>query len=151
MTAIATGCLCQSGLVERRDLDQLDQLDPLHQQLGNTVASMHHDRRGRVEVDQCDFDLATVARVDRARAVDDRKPHPRRQARARMDKAHHPQRDGDCDARRHQGTLPRGQLNVLRAVEVYPRVAVMSAAGQRKFGVKTDNGQTGRHGATDYS
>jgi hypothetical protein len=27
----------------------------------------------------------------------------------------------------------------------------MSAAGQREFGVETDNGQTGRHGATDYS
>jgi hypothetical protein len=26
----------------------------------------------------------------------------------------------------------------------------VGAAGQRKFGVKADNGQTGRHGATDY-
>jgi hypothetical protein len=26
----------------------------------------------------------------------------------------------------------------------------MGAVGQRKFGVETDNGQTVRHGATDY-
>jgi hypothetical protein len=26
----------------------------------------------------------------------------------------------------------------------------MRTAGQRKLGVKADNGQTGRHGATDY-
>jgi hypothetical protein len=26
----------------------------------------------------------------------------------------------------------------------------VGAAGQRKLGVKTDDGQTGRHGATDY-
>jgi hypothetical protein len=26
----------------------------------------------------------------------------------------------------------------------------MSAAGQREPGIEADNGQTGRHGATDY-
>ena len=31
-----------------------------------------------------------------------------------------------------------------------PGVAGMGAAGQREFGVEADNGQTGRHGATDY-
>ena len=44
MTTVATGCLGQPGLVERRDLDQLDQLDPLHQQLRDAVTAMHLDR-----------------------------------------------------------------------------------------------------------
>ncbi len=67
MTAVATGCLGQPGFVERRDLDQLDQLDPLHQQLRDPVTAMHVDRRDRVEVDQRNLDLSTVARVDGAR------------------------------------------------------------------------------------
>jgi len=44
VTTVATGCLAQPGLVERRNLDQLNQLDPLHQQLGDAVATLHHDR-----------------------------------------------------------------------------------------------------------
>ena len=67
-----------------------------------------------------------------------------------MNQADHPVRDGDRDTRSHQGTLPGVQFDVFCAVEVNPRIAVMSAAGQREFGVETDNGQTGRHGATDY-
>src|ERR1700742_4226087 len=43
VTTVATGCFGQSGLVEGRDLQQLDQLDPLHQQLGDAVAAMHQD------------------------------------------------------------------------------------------------------------
>ena len=45
MATVATGCVGQTGLVERRHLDQLGQLDPLHQQLGDPVAAVHDDRR----------------------------------------------------------------------------------------------------------
>ena len=65
-------------------------------------------------------------------------------------KPDHPERDGDRDARPHQGALPGRQLDVFGAVEINPGVAVVRAAGQRKPGVETDYGQTGRHGATDY-
>ena len=150
MTTIATGCFGQPGLVERRHLDQLDQLDPLHQQLGDPVAAVHHDRLDRVEVDQCNLDLAAIAGVDGARAVDDRKPYPRSQSRPRVHQAHHSERNGDRDARSHQSALPRIELDVFRAEQVDPGVAVVGAAGQRKLGVEADNGQTGRHGATDY-
>ncbi|BBA87615.1 hypothetical protein MPSD_20390 [Mycobacterium pseudoshottsii JCM 15466] len=68
-----------------------------------------------------------------------------------MDQTHHAERNRDRDTRAHQGPLPRGQHHVFGAVEVYPRVAIVSAAGQRKPGVKTHNGETVRHGATDYS
>ena len=51
---------------------------------------------------------------------------------------------------RTRARLPGFQLDVFRAVEIHPGVAVVSAAGQRKFGIKADDGQTGRHGATDY-
>ncbi len=44
MAAIATGGFGQAGLVERRHLDQLGQLDPLHKQLGDPVAAVHDDR-----------------------------------------------------------------------------------------------------------
>ncbi len=150
MTTVATGCFGQPGLVERRNLDQLDQLDLLDQQLGDAVAAVHHDRRGWIEIDQRHLDLAAIARVDGARTVDDRKPHPRGQSRAGVDQADHAERDGDGDARSYQGTLPRRQLDVFRAVEINPGVAVVRAAGQREPRVEADNGQTGRHGATDY-
>ena len=150
MTTVATGCFGQPGLVERRHLDQLDQFDPLHQQLGDPVAAVHHNGLDRVEVDQRNLDLAAIAGVDGARAVDDRKSYPRSQSGARVDQADHPERNGNRDARAHQSTLARAQLDVFRAVEVNPGIAVVGAAGQRKFGVEADNGQTGRHGATDY-
>ncbi len=150
MASVATGCFRQPGLVERRDLNQLDQLDPLNQQLGDAVAAVHHDRRGWIEIDQRHFDLAAIPRVDGARAVDDRKPHPRSQSRARVDQADHSERDGDCNARSHQGTLTGCQLDVFCAVEINPGVAVVRAVGQREPGVEADNGKTGRHGATDY-
>lgn len=139
MTAVATGCLGQPGLVERRDLDQLDQLDPLDQQLGDPVAAAHHDRRGRVEVDQRHLDLAAIAGVDGARTVDDRKPHSRSQSGPRMHQADHPVRDRDGDTGAHQGPLPGIEGDVFGAVEIDPRVAVVCTAGQREPGVEADN------------
>lgn len=150
MATVATGCLGQPGLVERRNLNQLYQFDPLHQQLGDAIAAVHHDGLDRIEVDQRNLDLAAIARVDGARTVDDRKPNARSQSRARMDQADHSERNGDRDARSHQGPPPRVQLDVFRAVEIDPGVAVVGALGQRQAGVKTDDGQTSRHGATDY-
>lgn len=150
MTTVATGRVGQPGLVERRDLDQLHQLDPLHQQLGDAVAAMHHDRLGRIEVDQRDLDFAAVAGVDGTGTVDDRKPNARSQSRPRVHQADHAERDGDRYARAHQGAPPGLEFDVFGAVEVDPRVAFVGAGGQRKLGVKADDGQTGRHGATDY-
>ena len=150
MTTVATGRFGQPCLVERRHLNQLHQFNPLHQQLGDAVAPVHHDGLDRIEVDQRDLDLAAIARVDGAGTVDDRKPYPRSQSRTRVDQADHSERNGDRDARSHQGTLPGAQLDVFCAVEIDPGVAVVGAAGQRQPGVEADNGQTGRHGATDY-
>lgn len=150
MATVAAGCLNQPGLVERRDLDQLYQLDPLHQQLGDTVTTLHGNRGHRVEVDQRNLELATIASVDCARTVDDRQSHPGGQSRAWMDQANHAERDGDRDPRPHQGSMPRREADVFCTVEINPGVAVVSAAGQGKLWVDTDNGQTGRHGATDY-
>src|SRR3982074_2845567 len=70
VAAVTAGCFGQPSLVEGGDLDQLDQLDLLHQQLCDAVAAMHHDRRGGVEVDQRDLDLATIARIDGAGTID---------------------------------------------------------------------------------
>ena len=68
-----------------------------------------------------------------------------------MNEPDHPERDGDRNARPHQGAVPRREPNVFCTVEIKPSIAIMSAAGQRESGVEADNGQTGRHGATDYS
>jgi len=138
VTTIATGCLGQPGVVERRDLDQLDQLDPLHQQLGDAVTAMYHDRLGRVEIDQRDLDLAAVTRVDGAWTIDDRKPYSRSQSRPRVDQADHSQRNRDGDAGAHQGAPPGIQPDVFGAVEINPGVALVGAAGQREFGVEAD-------------
>lgn len=67
-----------------------------------------------------------------------------------MYQADHPVRDGDRHARADQGAVPGVQPDVFCAKQINPRVAVMRTAGQRELGVKADNGQTGRHGATDY-
>lgn len=150
MTAIATGCFAQPGLVERRHLDQLHQLDALHQQLRDAVTAVHHDRLGRIQVDQRHLDLAAVTRVDGTRTVDNRKPNARSQSRPRMHQADHPERDRDRDTRSHQGSVPGFQFDVFGAEQIDPGVAFVGAAGQRKLGVKADDGQTGRHGATDY-
>jgi hypothetical protein len=76
VATLATGSIGQPGLVERRHFDHVNQLDTLHQQLGDAVAAMHDDRHRGVEIDQGDLDLTTVASIDGARAVDDRKPCP---------------------------------------------------------------------------
>ena len=131
MTTVATGCFGQPGLVERRHLNQLHQFDPLHQQLGDAIAAVHDDGLDQVEIDQRNLDLPAIARVDGAGTVDDRKPNPRSQSRAGVDQADHSERNGDRDARSHQGTLARIQLDVFRAVEVDSGVAVVGAAGQR--------------------
>lgn len=150
MTTVATGCFGQPGLVERRHLDQLHQLDPLHQQLGDPVATVHHDGLDRVEVDQRDLDLAAIARIDGARTVDDRKPNSCGQSRAWMDQSDHSERNGDRHSRPDEGPAPGIQPNLFRAVEVNAGVPVVGTGGQRKLGVKADDGQTGRHGGTDY-
>jgi len=150
VTTVATGCFGQPGLVERRHLDQLDQLDPLHEQLGDAIATVHNDGLGRVEIDQRNLDLATIARVDGAGTVDDRKSNARSQSRTRMDQADHSERNGDRHAGSYQRPPARVEPDLFSAVQVDTGIALVGATGQREFGVKTDDGQTGRHGATDY-
>ena len=150
MAAVATGSICQTGLVERRHLDEVDQLDALHQQLGNPVTAADDDRHRRVEIDQRDLDLTTVARIDGARAVDDRKTNPRSQSGPGMNQTDHSVRDRDRDAGAHQRAVAGRQLDVLGAVKIHARVTVVGPGGQRKPGVETNNRQTGRHGGTDY-
>ena len=109
---------------------------------------LHHDRLARVEVDQRDLDLATIARVDGARTIDDRKPHPRGQSRTGVDQSDHPERDGDRHARPHQGTPARCQSDVFCAVEVNPGVAVDErgwASGARDRGGQPPDWSTRGH------
>lgn len=143
MATIATGGFGQARLVERRHLDQLDQLDLLHEQLGDAVAAMHHDGLGRIQIDQCDLDLAAIAGVDCARTVDDRKPHARSQSRTRVNQADHSEGNRDGHARAHQGASSRLQLEVFRAVEIDAGVALMGARGQWQLGIEANDGQTG--------
>src|SRR6476469_10577170 len=75
VATVATGSVCQAGLVERRHLDQFGQFDSLNQQLCDPISSVHDNRFLRVEVDQRHLDLTAVAGVDRAGAVHDRKSY----------------------------------------------------------------------------
>ena len=67
-----------------------------------------------------------------------------------MDQADHPVRNGDRDARPHQRALPRAQPDVLGAVEIDARVAVVRPGGQRQIRIEANDRKTGRHGAKDY-
>jgi hypothetical protein len=67
-----------------------------------------------------------------------------------MDQADHPEGNGDRDAGSDQRALPGVQGDIFGADEINPRIAVVGTAGQRELGVEADNGETGRHGATDY-
>ena len=145
MAALATGSVCQAGLVERRDLDQFGQLDSLNQQLCDPISSVHDNRFLRVEVDQRHLDLTAVAGIDRARAVHDRKPNAGSQTRARVYQPHHPVRDGDRDTGRHERTLTRREFDVERAEKIDAGVAVMGTARHRQIGVQAHDRQSGGH------
>ena len=132
MTAVATGCFGQPRLVERRNLNHVDQLDLLNQQLGDTVAAVHDDRRNRIKIDQRNLDLAAIASVNCAGAVDDRKPQPHGQPGARVHQPYHSVRDGDRDAGCDQSPLSRRKFDMLGAVKVDAGVTVVGPAGQRK-------------------
>lgn len=138
-----TGGWFQPGLIERGHLDQFRKLNPLHQQLGDPVATVDFDRRGRVQVDQRDLYLTTIARVDGARTIDNRKPHPRSQTRPRMDQAHHAERNRHRDPGGHQSTLTRPQLDIDGAVEIDPGVTGMSTARQWQIRIQANNRKTG--------
>jgi Protein of unknown function (DUF3093) len=145
VAALATGSVCQAGLVERRDLDQFGQFDSLNQQLRDPIASVHDNRFLRVEVDQRHLDFTAVAGIDRARAVHDRKPNAGSQTRARVDQTHHPVRDGDRDTGRHERTLTRREFDVERAEKIDAGVAVMGTARHRQIGVQAHDRQSGGH------
>jgi hypothetical protein len=59
-------------LVEFTDLLDLDGLDALDDELGDSVAARDVDGLGGVEVDEDDLDLPAVPGVDRARSVQER-------------------------------------------------------------------------------
>jgi hypothetical protein len=101
VTAVATGCFGQPRLVERRNLDHVDQFNGLNQQLSDAVAAVHDDRGDRIEINQRDLDLAAISGVNRARAVDDRKTQARSQTGTGVHQPHHAVRDGDRDAGGH--------------------------------------------------
>lgn len=139
MASVAAGGAGQSGLLERGHLIQLNQFDPLYQQLSDAVATAHHDRGDRVEIDQGDFDLPAVTRIDGTRAVDNRKPHSDSQTRAWMHQAHHAERDGDRNAGRHQGPMAGSKFDVGGTVEIDAGIAGMGTTGQRELTVEANN------------
>lgn len=143
MSTGTTGRRFQPGLVERGHLDQLRKLDPLHQQLGYPVAAVDLDRRRRVQIDQRDLYLTTIARVDGAGTVDDRKTHPRSQTRAGVNETYHA--EGNChrDSGGYQGTLTGTQLDIDRAVEVDASITGVSTARQWKIRIQANNRKTG--------
>jgi len=118
VAARATRGVSQSGLVERRDLDQLGQFDPLHQQLCDAIAAPYRDRLVGVEVDQCHLDLAAVSGVDRSWRVHDRKPNAGSQSRPRVDESNHAVRDRNGDPGGNEGSPTGTEDDVDRAKQV---------------------------------
>lgn len=151
---VAAGAARRAGqphLVERCHLNQFGQFNPLHHELSDPVPAMYHDRRHRIEVDQSNLDLATIARIDRPRTVDDRKTYPRSETRSGMHQTHHSERDRHRDPGGHQGTAAGTEFDIDGAVEVDAGIALMGTAGQRQPTIQANNRKTGRHEAEDYS
>lgn len=131
MAAIATGSVCQPGLVERRHLDQLGKFDPLHQELGNAVTTPYRNWLLGVEIDQRHLDLSTVPGIDRPGTVHDRQADAAGQTRTRMDQSDHSVRNGDGDPGRHQGPVAGRQVHIDGTEQVHTCIAVVGPAGQR--------------------
>jgi hypothetical protein len=72
---------------------------------------------------QDDADLASVARVDQARRVENRDPVFGGEAGARLDEAREPVRDRDGEPRPDESTLTRPDLDPVARSEVEPSVA----------------------------
>lgn len=86
--------------------------DPLHEQLGDAVATGDPDGGRRIVVDQVHQDLATVTGVDRTGRVEHRDAQAVRQTGAGMHQADTALGQGQGDAGRHQLALAGGQFHV---------------------------------------
>lgn len=135
MAPMTTGCVSQSGLVERDHFDQFGKFDPLNHQLSDPITTPNGNRRGGVEVDQRDLDLAPVPGVNGARAVDNRKSNAGSQTGSRVDQPHHAVRNRHGNACRHQRPLARGEFDVLGAEQVNAGVALVGSARHRQIAV----------------
>ena len=135
MAALTTGCVGQSGLVERDHLDQFRKFDPLDHQLRDPIATPDGNRRGRVKIDQRHLDLAAVPGINGARAVDNRKSNARSQTGSRVNQTHHAVRNSHRDAGGHQRPLTRGQFDVMGAEQVNAGVTLVGSARHRQIAV----------------
>jgi hypothetical protein len=111
-------------------------LDPLHDQLGDPVATTQVQLVAWIVVDEADADLAAVPGVDGAGRVDHRQPGAGRQPGARVHERRVPVGQGDRDPGPHQGPFARPELDVLGRRQVRARVARMGVRRQRDAGVK---------------
>lgn len=151
MAAVTARRLGEPDFIEGRHLDQLGQLDALHQQLRDTVAAVHDNRVVRIKIDQRDLDLTTVASVDGTGSVDDRKPYPRSQTGSRMHQPHGARRDRNSYTGAHQRPPCGGQFDILGAEQIDSGIIVVAALRQRQVRIEADHRQTGQHDLTDYS
>ena len=68
-----------------------------------------------------------------------------------MHQTHHSVRDRHRHPGTHQRPFPGRQFDVVSAVEIDARIAVMGTAGQRQIAVQSYYRQRGGHDVTDYS
>jgi len=69
-TARTKSFVAALAFVERLDLHELDLLHGLHHELRDSLTTFDGERLGRVMVDEADFQLAAVARVDEPRGIE---------------------------------------------------------------------------------
>ena len=88
------------------------------------------ERLPRVGVEQDHLDLASIARVDQPRRVDNGDPMPGGKARARQHEAGPALRYRNCQSRAGDPPLPWPELDALARRQVEPRVAVIGLRGR---------------------
>ena len=110
--------------------------DLLEDELGDAVADLHDEIRGRVQIDQVDEYFASVPGVDRSGGVDHGDPVPSRQPRAWVDEAHPPPGEGEGNPGRDECPLPRPQHNPGNGAQIGARVPCLRIT--RQPGIRMD-------------
>jgi hypothetical protein len=109
------------------DLDELEVRDGKDDELRDAHARLDDKSLAGIGVDQVDEQLAAVAGIDEARAVDDRDAMLRREAGPRLYEACVAVGDRNGQSGRNEGTLPRGELDPLAGRQIEPRIAAVRA------------------------
>lgn len=131
-------------------------LDPLHDQLGDSVAPAQRHRYGTIMVDQADLDLTPVSGIHRSGRVDHAQSRFDRQTRPRVHEPGTAFGKSDRDARTDERPFSRPQLEVGGRDQIRTGITGSGVGRDRNLGVEAGQQNLDarhgniRHGPRDY-